>query len=135
MRTVENVLASRLQEMLSNYPEQEALSLILFDEIMQMLQEDFDAVSQKSKRLNLVYSCVISVLKQAREKNVRKKYATDLLDVFLNKDIAAYLNKILGQHTENCIFAIRAARSELHASQWSDPTSKHWQRAIDHLQQ
>ncbi len=135
MRTIESALASRLQDMLSNYPEQEALSVSLFDEITQMLQEDFDAVSQNSKRLNLIYTCVASVLKQAREQNVKKKYATDLLDVFLEKDIVAYLNKILGQHAKNCMFSIQAARSELYAGQWSDPSSKHWQRAINRLQQ
>lgn len=134
MKNIESALESKKQKMLLKYPDQKELSIILFEIIEEMLKEDFDAITQKNKRVKLVYKCVVCILEKAREQNVKKQYAIDLLDIFLSNDIMLYLNQKLEKNRNAYIFAIKSARSELYSSQWSDPDSSHWQRAIKHLE-
>ena len=131
MKNIVCAFESKKQEMLSKHPDQEELTQILFGEITDMFLEDFDAIERKKKRLNIIFSCIIRVLEKIEEQNVKKKYAIDVLGIFLEKDIVAYLKKILAENVDSCVFAIKAAQSELSVSQWSDPTSNHWQRAIN----
>lgn len=130
MRNIESVIESKMQNMFLKYPDQKELSIILFEKIVEMIKEDFDAISQKNKRVKLVYKCIICILEKAREQNVKKQYAIDLLDIFLDKDIMLYLNQKLEKNRDDYTLAIKSARSELYCSQWSDTYSSHWQRAI-----
>ena len=134
MKKIECLLETKKQTMLSRYPEQKELSLLLFGEISQMLREDFEAISQKNKRLKLVNQCVFFVLEKAREQNVKKQYVIDLLDTFLDAGVTSYMKPILVEHADRFLLSLRVARSELRHSQWSDPTSQHWQRAMSWFQ-
>lgn len=103
MKNIESVLESKMQNMFLKYPAQKDLSIFLFGKIAEMLKEDFAAISQKNKRVKLVYKCVICILEKAKEQNVKKQYAIDLLDVFLDNDIMLYSNQKL-EKIEKIIF-------------------------------
>lgn len=126
MSHMEPILESRKQDILCAYPDQQALTELLFAEIGEMLREDIAAISRTSKQLRLVLRCAASVLETLQQHNVQKKYATDILSVFLDKNVTAYLYRVIGPQADSCVSAITSAKYELHVSQWSDSTSLHW---------
>ena len=130
MKKIEYIIEAKKQNILLKFPEQKELTIFIFRIILEMLQEDFDVITQKSKRLKKVFDYVVSILEKAREQNVKKQYVIDLLDVFLDNDIIMYLSQKLEKNRAEYILAIKSARSELYCSQWSDTDSNHWQRAI-----
>lgn len=130
MQTIEWTLDARRAAMLAEYPDHQALTAIVFEEISAMLHEDFDEIARVSKRWKLVFDRIADVLTKAQLQDVRKKYATDLLDVLLDRHIAAYMESALEDKNRDYSAAISGARSELCSSQWSDATSRHWERAI-----
>ena len=133
MSSLDPILKSLKQDMLCAHPDQQELTELLFAEIGEMLREDFSAISQANKRLKLVLCCAASVLETLQQHNIRKKYATDILSVFLDKNVTACLYRVIGPRADICVSAISSAKYELHASQWSDSTSLHWQRAINRV--
>lgn len=130
MQDFERAIETRKNEMLSEYPQQQALTILVMDAISDMLHSDFEAITQKSKKQQLIFRCAAEVLEKLRDENVRKKYATDVLGIFLDHNIVSYINSVLGADGRYCISVIKAAQSHLYASQWSDPSSRHWQAAI-----
>ncbi len=130
---MENVLA-KLQDhktaLLSEYPRMTELTHEIFSQYAEMLQTDFDAVSRSSKRLMIVRSCVADALDGAFQHNVKKGYAVKLLEPFLDAQIEGYLMRKLGDGAGDFLWAVRSAKSRLIHSQWSDTSSKHWQRAL-----
>lgn len=130
MKTISLILETRQKIMLSEYPDQQELTESLFADISDLLAEDLDAVTRKSAKQKLVFSSIADILRKARAQDVRKKYATDLLDLFLDPKIASYLERKLNDGASHYSAVIIGARAELHCAQWSDATSKHWQRAI-----
>lgn len=130
MKNITPVLEERKQAMLLDYPGQQELTTAVLGEITRLLQEDFDAMTRRSAKMNLIFHCVAEILEKARDQNVRKKYATDLLDIFLDEQMVSCMREHLGADTERYVAVLKGARSELVSGQWSDGTSKHWQRAI-----
>lgn len=130
MQTIDIILETRKAAILAEYPNRHALTTAVFEEISAMLHEDFDEISRESKRWRLVFDCVADVLTKLRMQDVKKKYATDLLDVLLDKHVTAYMESALGDKNRDYSAAINGARSALCSSQWNDATSKHWERAI-----
>lgn len=133
MSNIENIMEAKKENMLLKYPQQKELTIDIFKLVLEMFQEDFDAIAQKNKRLKIVFNCISSIFEIEREHNVKKQYAIDLLDIFLDSNIMLYLTRKLEKYGEDYIFAIRAVRSEFYSSQWSDNSSEHWQRAINRL--
>ena len=133
MENVKKVLEAAQKAMLSEFPDRQELTIILLARIQNMLEEDYDALSRKNLKLKLALSCVADVLKQSEAQYVKKKYATGLLDVFLDRKIVTFMSQKLGEGIDQYIGRIKSARAELYCSQWSDITSRHWQRAIDRL--
>lgn len=131
MENIKKVLEVAGKTMLSEFPDKQELTVLLLARIQDMLEEDFEAISRKNLKLKLVFSCVADVLEQAEVQQVKKKYATGVLDIFLDPQIVAYMRGKLGEAAGAYIGSITGARAELHCSQWSDVTSRHWQRAMD----
>lgn len=118
------------QTQLSTFPEQAALTEELFCDLAQLLQEDFEVVSRKKQRLAMVFGCIAGILEKMQQQQVKKKYATQMLEVFLDREIAGYLSGRLGEQAECYVRTVNGALADLHTSQWSDGSSAHWHRAM-----
>lgn len=133
MKNIETALETHRAAMLPAFEERTELTCELFHDIGNMLREDFSAVSRKKKRLKIVLDCVADVMEKMRQQDVKKQYAVDMLNVFLDTEIADYLRGQLGEETGRYIAAVISARGALRSSQWSDAHSRHWQRALDYV--
>jgi len=127
---LQQVLDGARERLLSEYPDKQELTAQLLDEITAMLREDFEAVSRKKQRLAMVFDCIAGILEKMQQQQVKKKYATQMLEVFLDREIAGYLSGWLGEQAGLYVGAVKGAGAELHTSQWSDESSTHWNRAI-----
>lgn len=130
MQDFEQALEKRKNAMLSEHPQLQTLTGLVVDAVSDMLHEDFDAITRKTRKMQLVFSCAAEVLERIRAENVRKKYATDVMDIFLDRDIAAHIKRVLGPNGDACIYIMATARAHLCSSQWSDASSTHWEKAI-----
>ena len=130
MANLQQALDGARERLLSEYPDKQELTVELLDEITAMLRENFEAVSRKKQRLAMVFGCIAGILEKMQQKQVKKKYATQMLEVFLDREIAGYLSGRLGEQAECYVRTVNGALADLHTSQWSDGSSAHWHRAM-----
>ena len=100
MKIIDSVIEVKKEYIVSKYPQQIEVTMSVFRLILDMLQEEIDSIERKSKRLKIVYNCVISILEIGKEQNVKKQYIIDLLDVFLDKDMVIYLTRGIEKYRE-----------------------------------
>lgn len=128
------VVTQHKEQMLAMYPERAELTRVLLPQISELLREDFNTISNRKKRLRITFSYIAEILRQACEQGVKKKYALALVDVLLDTQVTAVLKEKLKEEAGTYIATMEAVRSELVHSQWSDPTSRHWQQVFSKLQ-
>lgn len=130
MKEILILFDNKKNAMLAEYPKHEKLTIWVFETLSAMIQEDFGSISPIGKRYRFVFDCVADVLKKMYAEDVRKKYATDLLDTLLDDHVVRYMRITLQDAAGEYRIRLNNAKGELRMSQWSDESIYRWTRAI-----